>query len=275
MTTTTIESIKVSNAPIVKDDVQVLGDGSCKLTIETEVEAATKMTAEAEKEVTKQKNKTNDEKDIFEVVEASSLRMWDKFMKYKPKTDKQKKLKILLTDAIKTGLNDFYRPRLDPSFDKNGEICYKFGEMPAIGKSFNWWNRKAEKYCPERGSRLGTKTEYVAFLGVLIKRLVADGWTVQDAWSAVCDDSKELGYYLNSKNAELDFEATGSREICGFFDLANTYKILADDEEDGGFWLASGGYCNNSGDYPLADFEHHYNRDNDNNYCVGWLVLEK
>ena len=54
---------------------------------------------------------------------------------------------------------------------------------------------------PERASRLGIKTEYIAFLGVLIKKLVDSGWKVDDAWDAVCNDSKKLGHYWNSENA--------------------------------------------------------------------------
>ena len=74
--------------------------------------------------------------------------------------------------------------------------------------------------------------------------LVAKGWTCCEAWDAICNDSKNLGHYRNSHNAKHQFEDTGSREICGFFDLANTYKILAEDKEAGGFWLAGGYYRN-------------------------------
>ena len=213
---------------------------------------------------------------IFELVEASTLSMHDEFMKHEPKTANEEEFKQLLTDAIKKGLKDFYRPRLDPSFDENGEICYKPGEKPAVGKSYNWWQEKAKAFCSERGSRLGTKTEYVAFLGVLLKRLVASGWTVQHAWSAVCNDSKKLGNYWNSENAKHGFEGTGSREICGFFDLANSCKILAEDKETSGFWQAGGNFFHDSVKFPLADLlGRNCFRDRDFNFSVGWLVLSK
>ena len=213
--------------------------------------------------------------DIFELVEASTLSMQDEFMKHEPKTAEEKEFKQLLTDAIKKGLKDFYRPRFDPSLDENGEICYKPSEKPAVGRSYNWWEKKAKEFCRERGSRLGSKTEYVAFLGVLLKRLIADGWTVADAWSAVCNDSKKLGHYWNSENAKGHFEATGSREICKFFDLANTCKILADDKKDGAFWLAGCSYYGDSDNYPLADLVLQCIRSCDITGGVGWLVLEK
>ena len=188
-----------------------------------------------------------------------------------------KKFKKLLTNAIKSGLKDFYRPKLDPSFEdsKHDDICYSAGNKPAVGKSYNWWSKTAKAFCPERNSRLGTKTEYIVFLGVLIKRLVDEGWKVAGAWYAVCNYSEDLGHYWNSKNSKHEFEDTGSREICGFFDLANTYKILAEDEEAGGLWLAGGNFKGNSYDIPLADLGHNGNQDNGHNRSVGWLVLEK
>ena len=62
------------------------------------------------------------------------------------------------------------------------------------------------------------------------------------------------------------------REICGFFDLANTCKILAEDEDD--FWLAGGDYVSDSGIIPLADLYRRYaDLNGDSSYSVGWFVL--
>lgn len=215
--------------------------------------------------------------DIFVLVEASKLSLSDKFMKYKPKTAEERNFKELLTKAIKRGLSDFYRPKYDPSFrnEDSPEIEFVAGKRPAVGHSYNWWEKTAKEFKPERHSRLGTKFEYVAFLGVLIKKLVDNGWTIEKAWDAVCNDSKELGHYWNSENAQHCFENTGSREICGFCDLANTFKILAEDEEACGFWLAGGFYFHDSSFYPLADLEHNGNQGNDYDNSVGWLVLEE
>ena len=163
---------------------------------------------------------------------------------------------------------------MDPSFTKTGEnICYEKGRGPAVGKSYNWWKKVAEEYCPERNSRLGTRLEYAAFLGVLIKNLVADGTSISWAWNAVCNDSKELGHYWNSENAKHKFEPTGSRQICDYYDLANTYKILAEDNEAGGFWLAGGYYFNCSSGIPLAGLNHYAFRSDDDCVSVGWLVF--
>lgn len=211
--------------------------------------------------------------DIFALVEASKLSLDDEFMFHEPKTKEEKELKKLLTEAIKKGLKDFYRPIMDPSFNGKGGICYVKGRKPAVGESYDWWKETALKFLPERNSRLGTETEYIAFLGVLLKKLVSSGWSIAKAWNAVCNDSKELGHYRNSKNAKYEFEPTGSRKIDSYYDLANTYKILK--HEETGFWIDGDGYYCSSNEHPLADLfrinhclDFYY-------YGVGWLVLEK
>ena len=177
--------------------------------------------------------------------------------------------------AIQRGLKDFYRPVLDPSFSEDGGICYAYGRKPAVGKSYNWWEKTAIEFMPDRGSRLGTRTEYVAFLGVLLKKLIKKGWIKAEAWEAVCNDSRELGHYRDSENAKNGFELTGSREIFGYYDLANACKIL---KMDVGFhdncWIAGGSYSAKGYWYPLADIGLEYEGDHDYEF-VGWLVLEK
>ena len=210
----------------------------------------------------------------FVLVPASTLSLTDDFMRYTPKTGREKDFKELLTKVIKAGVSDFYRPKLDPSFDKQGKICYQSGLNTATYQSYDWWKKSAKEFCTERSSRLGTKSEYVAFLGVLIKRLVESGWRITDAWNAVCNDSKEIGHYWNSVGALHNFEPTGSREICGFCDLANTFKILAKDKEADGFWLAGGYYGDMGGNIPLADLVQVYYFDLGSVNCVGWIVLE-
>lgn len=219
-------------------------------------------------------SKVCENEDLFVRIEASKLSLQDKFMQYEPQTKREKEFKALLTEVIRGGVKDFYRPRIDPCFDCDSEICFIAGNEPAVGKSYDWWEEIAKRFNPNRKSRLGTKSEYVAFLGVLLKKLIEEGWSKGKAWNAVCNDSKKLGHYWNSENAKHDFETTGSREICGFFDLANAYKILAEDIDAGGFWLA-GGVCNfDCIGYPLAGLGHCFERYCNLNDSVGWLVLE-
>ena len=266
MKTTTEIEVQVSGAMIT--DAEVRSDGTCKLTIEI---VLPENKEKATPEVTTKKVKV--EGDVLKLVEASKLSLDDKFMQYEPEEGtNEARFKESLTKVIQSGVSDFWRPNLDPSFDETGEsICYVAGKRPAVGKSKNWWKEVAKKV----GLQEGTKKQYVAFLGCLIKKLVEKGWEVSQAWYAVCSDSKKLGHYWNSEYAKHDFEMTGSREVCDFYDLGNTCKILAEDEEEkeGGFWLAGGNYDGFSYYCPLADLEHFDNVDNDCNKSVGWLVL--
>ena len=219
--------------------------------------------------------KKNLETNDFVLIEAEKLSMDDEFMKFEPVTNEEYATKALISKAIKLKVKNFDRPKYDPSFTEDGKgICFVSGNKPAVGKSYNWWYNAAKRYKPEQNSRLGTRLQYGAFLGVLIKKLIEEGKTVEWAWNAVCNDSRELGHYWNSENAKNDFEPTGSRMICGFYDLANTYKILAEDKEAGGFWLAGCDYRNIGGNSPLANLDHCYFRV-DYDYCgVGWLVFD-
>ena len=207
------------------------------------------------------------------LVEASKLSLKDVFMSHKPKTEAEKKFKATLTKVIESGIEDFYKPIFDPSFadKKNTKIHFVAGEKPAVGKSYDWWKEtiKDSKWC------FGTKSQYVAFLGVLIKIMVAKGWTVDEAWDSVCNDSKKLGHYLDSDNTKHQLEDTGSREFLGFFDLGNLKKMVAADEETDSFWLAGGYYMFRSRNYPLAYLWQCKYCYCDQFYGIAWLVLKQ
>ena len=172
-------------------------------------------------------------------------------------------------------LEPFYKPIYDPSEDGN-IIAYQKGNNPAVGHSYNWWVETASKMSAVDGRHwhLATEYQYYAFLVWLINQLVKDGKSVDVAIRRVVLDSKELGHYYDSENATEDFEDTGSRCVCGVYDLANTYKILSlSDKEAGGFWLGGGVYEFYGDHYPLAFLDHFTDVDDDDNYSVGLLVL--
>ena len=209
----------------------------------------------------------------FPIAKASTLSLEDEFLKHEPETNQQTRFKNALISAIESGLSDFRAQRMDACFDEEGNIYFKAGMKPAVGKSPNWWKENAKKFMPEKGSRLGTTKERIAFLGLLIRYLIEEkGYTVSNAWKAVCDQSKDLGHYWDSENAKHDFEDTGSRRVGEWYDLANTCKITVDDEA-GGFSLVGGNYNDYGDNYRLADV---YSINFPNNVCinsVGWLVL--
>jgi len=202
------------------------------------------------------------------LVDAEGLSLQDKFMDYQPETKNERRTWDLIAEAIKVEVKNFYRPIMDPSFTDDGEgIQFVAGAKPAVGKSYNWWVNAAKNYCPERNSRLGAKLQYGAFLGVLIKSLIEEGMTVEHAWKAVCNDSKELGHFWNSVDAKRSFETTGSRPIGSFYDLANTCKLLEENIQAGGCCCHCGGFS------PLAELCQCYNSDLDTNISTGWLVF--
>lgn len=215
------------------------------------------------------------ENENFILVDAENLSFRDEFMQWTPQTQEQSDTKNLIFKAIRSNTKNFYIPHCSPSYtdDKKG-ICFVSDKTPAIGRSYNWWEKVAKEYQPDRNSRLGTRLEYAAFLGVLIKRLVEEGKSVKWAWYAVCNNSKELGHYWNSENTLHKFESTGSRCICGFHDLSNLYKILADDNNNG-LWLASGCFIHYSYDFPIATFHRSSDRKEKFVFATGWIVLEK
>ena len=210
----------------------------------------------------------------FPIAKASTLSLEDEFLKHEPETNQQTRFKNALNSAIKSGLSDFRAQRMDACFDEEGNICFKAGMKPAVGKlSVKDWKRVAKEFMPEKGSRLGTTKERIAFLGLLIKYLIEEkGYEVKDAWKAVCDQSKDLGHYWDSENAKHEFEDTGSRQIGEWCDLGNTCKITEEDEASG-FSLVGGGYGSNGDSYPLADLGSIGGPIDVYCYSVGWFVL--
>ena len=214
------------------------------------------------------------EKDsAFVLVEASKLSLDDKFMKYYPETNNQRLLMRRLVDIINRGISDFYRPLYDPSFSDNDSCGIQFvtGQKPAMGKDYDWWKKAAESFC--ENSRLGNVEEYSAFAGVIIKKLVERGWAVPTAWYVVCNDSHSIGRYRNSFNASSLFANTGTKEVCGFFDLANTFKMLDSNSAEDDFILASGAVNFFADNYPVA-MVHKFKQD-EAKYLgyVGWVII--
>jgi hypothetical protein len=123
---------------------------------------------------------------------------------------------------------------------------------------------------------VATEYQYYGFLVWLINQLVKNGKDIDEALNMVVLDSKDLGHYLNSKDSTLgeDFETTGSRCVCGVYDLANTSKMLAcSNYEVRGLWIAGGCYCDDSDHNPLAELNHETNVSGGIYGCVGMLVL--
>lgn len=202
-------------------------------------------------------------------VEGSDSQIYFDMLKYAPASETEKEFLEFLKEAVDAGVKTFKVPVCDPSIDENGSLQFVAGCKPAVGYSYN----ELKEIAIKNGVQLGSKNQYVIFLATIIHRLVEEGWSKADAFFAVCTDSTQLGHYWNSEKARHDFEVTGSRKIAGKCDLANTYKILKNDEKAGGFWFAGGGYNYDGSDDPLASLNLNGNYDNHCNLSVGWFVL--
>lgn len=223
-------------------------------------------------EKTTEQKYVGDFDEVFPIIDPSEL-VGHKLLKHKPKTRRQERLLADIRKGIELKLPVFRAPCMDPS-EEDGKIVFKPGKKPAVGHSSAWWDKTWKEFMPSKKSRSGTNLHWAAFLGKLMKYLTDErNYSVEAAWEAVCNDSRDLGHYWNSENAKHDFEPTGSRKVGLFCDLANTCKILKKWEAPG-FLLAGGRYDNYGYDYPLADLGTIYVPDYDRNCSVGWLVLD-
>lgn len=201
-------------------------------------------------------------------VEGSNSEVYCELLKHTPINDYEKKFKNNLMIAIEAGVKSFKVPICDSSISADGKLQFVPGYKPAVNYCYLELVNLAEK----NGIRLGSKNEYCLFLGTMINRLMAECWSENDAWCAVCTDSTKLGHYCNSVDAKEEFELTGSRKIAGKCDLANTGKILKE-EETGGFWTAGGCYRDYGNNYPLANLVIEGFLAEEFDDCVGWFVL--
>ncbi len=198
------------------------------------------------------------------------------WLEHKPTTRWQEVTLTLYQDAKTKGrLHTFTCMTIDASV-KDGKLVYQKGLPIKTGYSQEKWAKMLKDYNPIRNSRQMTRTEYACRNLFLIQKLVKSGYGIAEAWEAVCDDSRKIGHYSNSDNPKNYFEPTGSREVCGFCDLGNAWKFLAEDpwEKVGGYWSAGGNFMDNSVGTPVADLIHIYNVGDGNNSGVGMLALD-
>ena len=204
-------------------------------------------------------------------IEGSNSRIYAELMQHKIVYGEEKGFMKALEEAISASLDTFHVPVCDPSIDEKGKLQFLPGFEPAWLSSIGYSYNKLENLAKENNVRLGSRLEYVLFLGTMISRLIAEGWTEEKAWHAVCIDSQKLGHYFNPTDEIFDAERTGSRMIAGKCDLANACKVLA--KEAGGFWIAGGCWKHSSIAYPLASIDFYDNFERRLNDSVGWYVF--
>lgn len=221
--------------------------------------------------ITEKKLFVYDGQEPFHLIEASKLKVTDDFMKYDDVFGKVKKIRDLLINILNnTNVHDFYIQGIDPSMNEDGTgIQYVAGKMPAVGHSTNWARKAALDYAPHMDSRLGTDIEYILFCGFLIKELVENGFSVNEAWHEVCSDSAKIGNYFTGKGRR-SMLPTGSIKVAGFADLANTTKLLYSNNK---IFIASGAYCHKSYYGFVADISRVYDANRKDVTSVPWVVI--
>lgn len=198
------------------------------------------------------------------------------WLEHQPNSRRQKETLDLYQDAKAKGrLHAFTCMTIDPSV-RNGKVVYQKGLPIKTGFSQTQWAKMLKDYNPSRNSRQMTRTEYACRNLYLIWKLVESGYKIAEAWKAVCDDSRKIGHYHNSANPKDDFEPTGSREVCGFCDLGNVGKFIAEDpwEEVGTCYAAGGDYVERSNIRPVAYLCLYDFVDVGSNSRVGMIALD-
>ena len=156
-----------------------------------------------------------------------------------------------LEAAINAHIPNFKVPIYAPSFVSNGKKQVQFvpGAFPAVGRSYRE-NLQIAKECK---LQIGTLYHYTLYLATIALRLMNQlGFPLKDAIKAICVDSKDIGNYSNSHGSMLKIEKTGSRMIVGFYDLANTYRIVSRNHDLNLYYVVGGDFQSLSYMNPIA-----------------------
>ena len=185
--------------------------------------------------------------------------------KQKGKTDRDTAFLKRVAEAIQKINYDYWIANLEPSVEGR-KIYYAENHDVGTGFSCNQWETMAEKYNPERGSRLCNLHELFIWYAL---RIVNSLWTLD----YVANNSSSAGNYLNAPKSSECRDKTGAKECGGYRDgQGNTYKIVTSE----GSYALVGGHFNFDGDYyPVADVGYYDNPSNIHNFSSGVLVLLK
>lgn len=185
-------------------------------------------------------------------VEGSNSDIYANLFKHTPENNREERFLNNLKNATEANVTSFYVPVYGPSLDTNGQLLFIPGRYPAVNRNSDENKKLGEK----RGFYLGTIEQWDLFLGTMIDRLMKiEGWSIEQAFHAICDDSTELGNYDNSPNARCRIENTGLRMVAGVADLANTKKMVfgsSSNAKDDSIYLVGGSYSDRGYFYPLA-----------------------
>ena len=261
----TTEQKLVFNAPvgtkIIKTQMKTSRDGkSVEFIITTEDQTVTVNTENFD--------------EVFPIIDPSEL-IGHKLLNYEPKNEREDRLLADICKGIEMKLPAFRAPCIDPS-EENGKIVFKPGNKPAVGHDADWWKETWKNFMPNKNSRIGTNLHWAAFMGKLMAYLIEkEKYSVKDAWRAICRDRRVLGLYSNSEGERHnELALTGSKNVGGFFDIANTFKMV-EKMGDTTYFLAGGYYNFYESDFPITVlYEDYIHADVSKDVSVGWLVMD-
>lgn len=211
----------------------------------------------------------------FPIIDVEEISVEDEFLQIEPSNANGRRIKKSIIEAKKRNMKNFRIAAIDPSYDKKENmLIYEPENKPAVGYSYFWWRLQAQRFCYKKNSRLISPLEMDVALGILIKNLYEnEGYTKEEAWYAVCCNSKRLGHYYNAAKSKDNFEKTGKRKVGPFYDLANTSKVTYNPETDE-FFEYGGAYTNCSKTYPLAYVDKFINIDKARDLATGKIVMD-
>ncbi len=208
-------------------------------------------------------------------IDPTAKGFYDKVLHFRTKDKKINSFIEIVRETQEVGLVPFWRPVMDPT-EIDGKIVYQKGKPPAVGHSYKWWKDTAEQMLPIQGNIWlpGSEYQYYADKVDLINQYVAEGHDLEEAIEGVVLNSAKFGHFADSEGAQRDFETTGSRKICGRYDLGNCCKLLrCTSKKDGGYWLAGSFFFVRGDFFQLAGCTHDIDVNREHRNGLGWLIV--
>ena len=175
----------------------------------------------------------------FETIDipGSDSYIYKSLLTYTPQYHSEEIFMCNFKEAISHSVNPFKIFTHDPTIvDGVLQFVPGFHQNLVIGYSYNELNTIAQR----NEVRLGSKDEYILFMGTLIHSRIINGISEQDAWYSISSNCHNHADVLN---------------------------VLAKDENASGFYLGGGG------SYPLAQIQLFSDYDFRIPKSIGWFVL--
>lgn len=165
------------------------------------------------------------------LIDAARLHERNAFMKHKPKSENERKLKELLTETMQMKISNFYcTENIQPLYKDKQQ---KINSFPCA-IAYDEWESMRINLNPQYQAVLGTWHEYIAVLGILMKKLQIAGWSTDKLWHAICDDDEALRKYCETYGSSQN---TTIQEICGLYRMIKHELFMRDclvrDDSDG------------------------------------------